>query len=53
MMMAYFYEHTNGSIIEKPDIVVEASGGPHSYFQGPFVRVWWHESDLLRPVAFA
>lgn len=48
--MAYFYEHANGQIIEKPDIVVDRGGGPRAYFTGPFVRQWWHENDLLRPI---
>jgi hypothetical protein len=46
--MPYFYEHSNGSIIEKPTIVVK-SVGPWEYFSGPFVRSWWFENDLLRP----
>lgn len=48
--MAYFYQHANGAIIEKPDLVVESGGGPRAYFTGPFVRCWWQESDLLRPI---
>lgn len=48
--MAYFYEHTNGQIISKPDMVVDMGGGPAAYFQGPFVRSWWNESDLLQPI---
>lgn len=48
--MPYFYEHSEGGIIEKPDIVVHAAGGPRAYFEGPFVKNWWHESDLLRPL---
>jgi hypothetical protein len=48
--MPYFYEHTNGTIIEKPDIVVDRGGGPYVYFEGPFVVKWWHESELLQPV---
>lgn len=48
--MPYFYRHTEGHIIEKPARVVEAMGGPHEYFQGPFVKEWWFEHDLLRPV---
>ena len=42
----YFYEHTNGQIIQKPDVVADGPGsGPHEYFQGPMVRRWWHEDD--------
>jgi hypothetical protein len=48
--MPYFYQHSNGSIIEKPAVVVEAAGGPGEYFSGPFVRDWWQENDLLRPL---
>lgn len=47
--MPYFYEHSEGGIIEKPANVVRAGGGPHSYFTGPFVKRWWFENDLLRP----
>lgn len=44
----YFYEHTNGEIIQKPDIVVDPIG-PAEYFNSPFVKRWWHEPDgLLR-----
>lgn len=49
--MAYFYLHSEGHIIEKPDIVVDRGGGPQEYFAGPFVGEWWHENDLLRPIA--
>ena len=48
--MAYFYRHSEGHIIEKPDIVVKAAGGPRAYFTGPFCKEWWHENDLLRPI---
>lgn len=40
----YYYEHTDGSIHWKPDRVVEMGGGPYEYFQGPFVKRWWHVS---------
>lgn len=39
--MPYFYEHTNGSIIEKPQIVAQMGGGSHEYFDSPFVVKWW------------
>jgi hypothetical protein len=48
-VMPYFYQHSEGSIIEKPAVVVHAAGGPGDYFTGPFVKAWWFESDLLRP----
>lgn len=48
--MSYFYEHSNGQIIRKPDIVVEMGGGAPAYFTGPFVKSWWVESDLLQPL---
>ena len=41
----YFYEHANGTIIKKPDFVVETGGGPYDYFDSPFVKRWWHETD--------
>lgn len=47
--MPYFYQHSEGQIIEKPAIVVD-SMGPWDYFSGPFVRDWWFENDLLRPL---
>jgi hypothetical protein len=48
--MPYFYRHSEGGIIEKPALVVESGGGPWEYFSGPFVREWWFENDLLRPL---
>jgi hypothetical protein len=41
----YYYEHIDGSIISKPDIVVNMGGGPSEYFTGPFVKRWWHEKE--------
>jgi len=38
----YYYEHTNGDIISKPDIVVDSLGAD-GYFDSPFVVKWWHE----------
>lgn len=46
--MPYFYEHTSGSIIEKPARVVDPVGA-FDYFDSPFVKSWWFESDLLQP----
>jgi hypothetical protein len=48
--MPYFYQHSEGGVIEKPARVVNAGGGPWDYFSGPFCRGWWFEDDLLRPV---
>ena len=48
--MPFFYRHSEGAIIEKPANVVNAGGGPREYFTGPFVREWWFENDLLRPL---
>ena len=40
----YKYEHTNGEIITKPQVVVESMpGGAFEYFDSPFVRRWWKE----------
>lgn len=47
--MPYFYRHSEGAIIEKPAVVVASGGGPYMYFNSPFVKDWWYESDLLRP----
>lgn len=41
----YYYEHVNGTIHTKPDIVVDMGGGPGEYFAGPFVKKWWHLKD--------
>ena len=41
----YFYQHTNGSIIQKPDIVVHMGGGPEEYFDSPFVERYWYIPD--------
>lgn len=43
--MAYFYEHINGTVHRKPDVVVDMGGGPREYFSGPFVKRWWHEDE--------
>lgn len=40
----YYYEHTNGEIISKPDIVVDCIGAKN-YFESDFVVKWWHEED--------
>jgi len=40
----YYYEHTNGEIISKPDIVVDSLGASE-YFDSPFVKKYWHEDD--------
>lgn len=37
----YYYLHTNGETIRKPAPVVDAAGGPHVYFDSPFVVRWW------------
>lgn len=39
----YFYEHADGSIHQKPSIVVDMAGGPREYFTGPFIKRWWVE----------
>jgi len=41
----YYYEHINGEIISKPDIVVDMAGGPHIYFEGSMVKKWWYKND--------
>ncbi len=48
--MAYFYQHSEGQIIQKPDRVVDMGGGPFEYFSGPFCKSWWIESDWLQPL---
>jgi len=40
----YYYEHTNGEIIRKPDCVVDGVGS-EAYFNSPFVLRYWHEDD--------
>lgn len=41
----YYYKHTNGKIIQKPDVVVDSMpGGPLVYFDSPFVLEWWYEN---------
>ena len=40
----YFYEHTNGTIHQKPDYVVDTIG-VDEYFNSPFVRDWWWVSN--------
>lgn len=44
----YYYEHENGAIINKPDIVVDMGGGPADFFDSPLVKRWWHEPDKQR-----
>jgi len=41
----YYYEHTDGSTISKPDIVVDMAGGPDDYFDSPFVVRWWYYDE--------
>lgn len=41
--MSYFYEHTNGKIFFKPDIVVEHGTTPEEYFESDFVVRYWKE----------
>ena len=50
--MKYFYIHTNGVRFEKPALVVEMGGGPHVYFDSPFVKQWGIVTcvDCLNPV---
>ena len=40
----YYYEHTNGEIISKPDIVVDGIGCKE-YFDSPFVKRYWYEAS--------
>ena len=41
--MSYFYRHTNGKVIFKPDFVCESGITPHEYFDSDFVEFWWYE----------
>ncbi len=41
----YYYEHTNGQIIEKPDYLVETWGPAAEYFDSHVCVRWWHDSD--------
>jgi len=41
----YYYKHVNGTVIGKPDYVVDTGGGPHCYFESPFCVHWWHEEN--------
>jgi len=49
--MTYYYEHANGTVRKKPDIVVDMGGGPHEYFNSPYCKKWWHsdgaQDDLI------
>ena len=48
----YYYRHINGTVIQKPDFVVDSAGGPEIYFEGPFVERWWWKEDkpdVVRP----
>ena len=42
----YHYEHVNGAVFNRPDRVVELSGGPEIYFNSPYVKRWWRTVDL-------
>lgn len=48
----YLYEHTDGSILRKPAVVVDMSGGPEDYFDSPFVKRWWRDSEEPEPERF-
>lgn len=39
----YYYEHINGTVIQKPDMVVDIGGGADEYFDSPFVKRWWYQ----------
>lgn len=41
----YLYQHTDGTIHRKPALVVDSGGGPHEYFDSPFVRRWWRDLE--------
>ena len=41
--MSYFYRHTNGKVIFKPDFVCESGITPHEYFDSDFVEFWRYE----------
>ena len=47
-MKSYYYLHKNGTLIYKPDTVVESAGGPNEYFDSPFVKAWW-SMDSSKP----
>ena len=38
----YAYLHVNGEMIFKNPRIVESSGGPEMYFEGPFVVMYWY-----------
>ena len=42
----YYYEHVNGTIHYKTELVVDMMGGPNIYFEGPFVKHWWYICKL-------
>ncbi len=44
----YYYEHTNGTVIEKPDYVVDTWGPPEEYFNSPLCVRWWHETEPVK-----
>ena len=44
----YYYEHTNGKTIEKPDYVVDNWGTPKEYFDSPYCVRWWHETEPVK-----
>lgn len=41
----YYYEHVEGQILKKPDIVCESGTTPCEYFASPFVKRWWYVND--------
>ena len=47
----YYYEHENGTVIAKPDSVVNYyPGGAAEYFNSRLCKRWWHEADeKLKP----
>jgi len=46
--MMYYYEHTNGTIIEKPDYVVDTWGPPEEYFNSSKCVRWWYEGEATK-----
>ncbi len=41
----FMYEHVSGSILSKPDRVIDMGGGPEVYFNSPFIKRWWYVED--------
>ena len=40
--MYYYYFKNDEHVFSQADIIIDAVGGPESYFSSTFIEKWWH-----------